>query len=144
MPLLNDAKTCYVGTQPITKIYAGTQMVWGSLQLRIVKFSVPGLPGLFLGAEFVDQEECADCAEMKTTYQYRWYALSGWTSWQQFNGYRTNTNDLVAYVYIAPADDTRYQDGLFELRTNGSVEQVTIDLLTAPNVRTIVPELTCN
>lgn len=28
MPLLNDAKTCYVGTQPITKIYAGTQLVW--------------------------------------------------------------------------------------------------------------------
>ena len=28
MPLLNDAKTCYVGTQPITKIYAGTELVW--------------------------------------------------------------------------------------------------------------------
>jgi hypothetical protein len=28
MPLLNDAKACYVGTQPITKIYAGTDLVW--------------------------------------------------------------------------------------------------------------------
>ena len=28
MPLLNDAKTCYVGTTPISKIYAGTQQVW--------------------------------------------------------------------------------------------------------------------
>ena len=28
MPLLNDAKACYVGTQPITKIYAGNAQVW--------------------------------------------------------------------------------------------------------------------
>ena len=28
MPLLSESKTCYAGTQPITKIYAGTQQVW--------------------------------------------------------------------------------------------------------------------
>ena len=28
MPLLSDAKTCFVGTQPITTIMAGTNLVW--------------------------------------------------------------------------------------------------------------------
>ena len=143
MPVLNDAKTCYVGNQPITKIYAGTQIVWGSLLLRMVKFSVPGTSGSYLGAEFVEQEECADCAEMKTTYQSRFYALSGWSTWQQFSGWRTNTDGGKAFINLGQSDDTRFQDGLFELRTNGSVEQVTIDLLTAPNVGTIVPEFNC-
>lgn len=143
MPLLSDAKTCYVGTTPITNIYAGTQLVWGALQLRMVNFVVPGQPGTFFGAEFAEREECVDCAEMKATYDYRWYALSGWTAWQQFSGWRTNTDGLKAYVYVGTPGDSRFQDGFFELRTNGKVERITIDLPSVPNVGTITPELSC-
>ena len=31
MPLLSDSKTCYVGTQPITKIMAGAVEVWSKV-----------------------------------------------------------------------------------------------------------------
>ena len=41
MPLLSDAKTCYVGTQPITKIYAGTQFVWPKSVVEIIDFNNP-------------------------------------------------------------------------------------------------------
>ena len=143
MPLLNDAKTCFVGTTPITKIYAGSQLVWGALQLRMVNFVVPGVPGTFLGAEFAEREGCVDCAEMKATYQYRFYALGGWIAWQQFSGWRTNTDGLMAYVSLGSSGDSRFQDGLFELRTNGKVERITIDLPSVPTVGTITPEFSC-
>jgi len=149
MPLLSDAKSCLVGQTQIKKIYAGTQLVWPKApasRLRIVNLFVPGGigNGNNLCAEFVEQEECANCAEMKTTYQFRYYANNGWTAWNSFTGYRTNTDGIKAYQYITQTGDQRLQDALFELRTNGIVEQIKIDLPTAPNLGTIVVELYCS
>ena len=144
MPLLSDAKNCYVGTQPITKIYAGTQLVWGSSQIRMVDFRVPGRPSAVFGAEFSEREECVDCAEMKATYQYRWFALGAWTTWQPFLGWTTNAADRMAYIYVSTAGDNRYDNGMFELRTNGTVERINISLAGLPNIGTITPELTCS
>ena len=56
MPILDDAKTCYVGTTPITNIYAGTQLVWPKTvlaqDLRVYTWTdVPGTDatqGLFM------------------------------------------------------------------------------------------------
>ena len=41
MPLLSDAKTCYVGTTPITKIYAGSQFVWPKAPVELLDFQDP-------------------------------------------------------------------------------------------------------
>ena len=41
MPLLSNAKTCYVGTTPITKIYAGTQFVWPKVPVELLDFQDP-------------------------------------------------------------------------------------------------------
>ena len=142
MPLLSDAKTCYVGTTPITKIYAGSQLVWGSLELRVVNFSVPGV-ATYLGVEFTEREECIDCAAMTATYQFRYYALGVWISWQPFTGYRIDNNGFMAYIPLGAPGDSRFQDNLFELRKNGNIEQITINLTNVPNVGTITPELTC-
>ena len=142
MPLLNDAKTCYVGTTPITKIYAGTQLVWGALELRAVNFSVPGL-GAYLGVEFAEREECVDCAAMTATYQFRYYSLGAWTPWQPFTGYRINNNGFMAYIPLGAPSDSRFQDSIFQLRKNGSIEQITLNVTSVPNVGAITPELTC-
>ena len=80
---------------------------------------------------------------MKATYQYRFYALDSWIAWQQFSGWRTNTDGLMAYVSLGSSGDSRFQDGLFELRTNGKVERITIDLPSVPTVGTITPEFSC-
>ena len=142
MPLLNDAKTCYVGTTPITNIYAGTQLVWGSLELRTVNFSVSG-GGTYLGIEFAEREECVDCAAMIATYQYRYESSGVWIPWQPFTGYRIDNNGFTAYISLGSPSDSRFQDSIFELRKNGNIEQITINLTSVPNVGTITPELTC-
>ena len=143
MPLLSDAKTCYVGTQPITKIYAGTQFVWGALQLRMVAFRVLGFPGNRLGAEFLEREECVDCASLKSTYQWRLYANGGWIPWEPFSGWTTDTNGTTAYIYVGGPTDNRFDNGLFELRTNGTVERINISLTGLPDVGLISPILSC-
>ena len=143
MPLLSDAKTCYVGTTPIKKIYAGSRLVWGALNLRMVICAIPGNSSgtiTRLCAEFTELEDCDDCATLRSTYEYRFYALSGWTAWQGFSGWRTNTDIPMCYIALGQADDTRFQDGFFELRTNGNVEQVKIDLANTPHIGTISPD----
>ena len=146
MPLLSDAKTCYVGTQPITKIFAGTQFVWGSSQLRLVNFSVLGQSGLpvYLGAEFSERENCADCAAIQATCQSRFFQNGHWTLWQRFTGWITNGADRMGYLYIGNAGDTRWDNGMLELRTNGTVERINITLAGLPNIGSISPDLQCN
>ena len=143
MPLLSDAKTCYVGTQPITKIFAGTQLVWGELPLRIVTFGVKGGVTGYLGAEFSERENCADCSALRSTYQYRWKVQNNWTAWQQFSGWTTQTTGGMAYINLNPRVDNVFDNGIFELRTNGQVEQITIVLAGLPDIGIINPELSC-
>lgn len=143
MPLLDDAKNCFVGQTQIKQIYAGTQLVWPKSFLRMVNFTVSGQPNAFFGAEFAEREECDDCAEVKSTYQYRWYAQGGWTTWQQFSGWTTNTTERMAFIYVSIAGDNRFDNGMFELRTNGKVERITISLDGLPNIGVITPELSC-
>ena len=143
MPLLNDAKTCYVGTQPITKIYAGQQLVWGKVQMRVVQVLFTGEPTRNFVVEFSENENCADCAQMKSVYQWRYQQSGIWTSWQQFDGWRADVGGLKGYQYLSASTDTRLHNSLFELRINGTTEQITLDLLNAPNLGTIAPNLTC-
>ena len=110
MPVLSDATTCYVGTQPITKIYAGTQRVWGALGLRILQINVGGIGGPYLSAEFAEREDCADCASMKATYQVRWQISGIWTAWTPFTGYVSSQQKGCVH---RKSKHSRYQTRLF-------------------------------
>ena len=144
MPLLDDAKTCYVGTTPITKIYAGSQLVWDALQLRLVIASISG--GSRIVAEFAENEDCDDCASLRSVYQYRYEQAPGaWTAWQPFNGWTVGTDDADAYIFLEnfPFDGDRLNNYKFQLRTNGKIDQIIMNVDNAPNIGTITPTLTC-
>jgi len=144
MPLLSDSKTCYVGTTPITKIYAGAQLVWGALQLRLGIASISG--GTRIVAEFAENEDCDDCAALRSVYQWRYEQSPGvWTTWQPFTGWTVGTDDIDAYIFIMSAgpDNSRLNNMKFQLRTNGKIEQIIMDVDNAPNLGTITPTLTC-
>lgn len=144
MPLLSDSKTCYVGTTPITKIYAGTQFVWGALHLRLVIASISGLASFV--AEFADNEDCDDCESLRSVYQYRYEQAPGvWTAWQPFSGWTVGADDADAYIFIENfgPDNSRLNNMKFQLRTNGKVDQIIMDVDNAPNLGTITPTLFC-
>ena len=147
MPLLSDSKTCYVGTQPITKIYAGTQLVWGAVQLRVVIVYPTSASGQLIAAEFAERENCADCADMKRVYQWRYEQAPGvWIAWEPFSGWTVGTNDPNAYQFLGmyPGDSGRFNNNKLQLRTNGKVQEIIMNVTNAPNLGSITPELTCS
>ena len=136
MPLLDDAKNCFVGQTQIKQIYAGTQKVWPKelAPSKVVKVTFSGAKNYCF--PFAEPDGLS-CLEMKSVYQYRIKPTyeSGWIQWSSFAGYKTAEDGGTAYQYIAAADDNRYHNGDFELRKNGIVvEQIIMDLMNATDV----------
>ena len=155
MPLLNDAKTCYVGTQPITKIMAGAVKVWpnaGVENLQLINLTVipPGSTIDYIHIVFESTFHAQNCAAAASEFQVRWKKTTDpdFNSWQPFNGLTEGT-DLSAgakWKYYQPAAatiDTDYQGARFEIRGNGgSTESITIDL-SLPLSPAITHNLNC-
>jgi len=136
MPLLDDAKNCFVGQTQIKQIYAGTQKVWPKelAPSKVVKVTFSGAKNYCF--PFAEPDGLS-CLEMKSVYQYRIKPTyeSGWIQWSSFAGYKTAEDGGKAYQYIDAADDNRYHDGYFEFRKNGIVgEQIIMDLINATDV----------
>ena len=139
MPLLNDAKSCYVGNQPITKIYAGTQFVWGALNLRLVEANQAGTTDSYLFVAFEELENCADCAEMQLTYQTRWGENGSWDAWVSFKGYRASG---AAYSFLGPRG-AFWEGKDYQVRINGAIETLPLNQDDAPFIGNITPDLDC-
>ena len=136
MPLLDDAKNCFVGQTQIKQIYAGTQLVWpkDSGSCNIVKATFSGQQNYCF--RFAEPDGLS-CPDMKSVYQYRTKQLNNsWTNWNDFTGWKTAEDGGMAYIYISLASDNRYENAEFELRKNGIVfEQCFMtDLINSPNL----------
>ena len=100
MPLLNDAKACFVGNQPITTIMAGSVQVWPKgppppfRALRLF-FTAPSDPSINQGFYIAWKVPIrpSNCSRA-TAYEYRHtetgsaYPDDKWLPWLTF-GYRT-------------------------------------------------------
>ena len=118
--------------------------MWGALQLRLGIASVSG--GSRIVAEFAENEECDDCTSLRSVYQWRYEQSQGvWTAWQPFNGWTVGTDDADAYIFIGNfgSDNSRLNNYEFQLRTNGKIDQMIMNVDNAPNIGTITPTLTC-
>ena len=147
MPLLNDAKTCYFGTTPITSIYAGTQIVWPkgpkALELRAVKSRANAGPTVNLAVEFKEHNNCADCSCMRTTYKFRYTVNGVWGNWVDFRGGIVNGTPALAYCVIAQVGTIDMQGQSFELSVNGiTTDSLVIDENNAPEV-IVYPSFNC-
>ena len=92
MPLLNDAKTCFVGTQPITTIMAGSVQVWSKGPSLY-----PTLSAYYMAPPEVNPNgtqptvliscEAINCAGLDHCYLYRKTSNPGTNdgSWQETN-----------------------------------------------------------
>ena len=109
MPLLSEAKTCYVGNQPITKIYAGAQLVWpkfAKAESVKIKAYQAGSGGTAYEGEwcvaYPDIYECANCEQLKASYefQYKTTLASNFTAWEDFGGYRSEASPYKAYCFL--------------------------------------------
>ena len=142
MPLLSDAKTCYVGTQPIKKIYAGTQLVWPKFakaeSAKIKAFQGVSGSAAYEGewcVAYPDIYECANCEQLKASYQFQYKTTvsSSWTPWQDFIGYRSESEPYTAYCFITPdINDSRWdacQVRIRDKKTGKTVEAV-LDIAT--------------
>ena len=145
MPLLDDAKNCFVGQTQIKQIYAGTQLVWpkDSGSSKIVKATFSGQQNYcFRFAE----PDGLPCPDMQSVYQYR-IKLAGanWSNWNNFAGWTTAEDGGTAYLYLSLASDNRYENAEFEFRKNGIVvEQFTItDLINSPDFGSPTFTLSC-
>ena len=72
MPLLDDAKTCYVGTQPITRILAGTSQVWVTDGRDCDDAGKPPSPGNFRVATYAGDASKYACV-------WQWVMVPGAT-----------------------------------------------------------------
>ena len=151
MPLLNDAKTCYVGTTPITTIMAGSVQVWPkgpeALDLRTVKYSLSQGAYYSLGVEFQENNNCFDCFAMKATYQFRYTTttnnIQSWTGWLEFKGSRNSGIAANAYCNVGSTNYDILQGELFELRAKGIVTgPLLLDIDKAPKI-TVYPSFSC-
>jgi hypothetical protein len=135
MPLLDDAKNCFVGQTQIKQIYAGTQLVWpkDSGSSKIVKATFSGQQNYCFRFAEPDGFPCPD---MQSVYQYR-IKLAGanWSNWNIFNGWKTAEDGGTAYLYITRQTGLAFDNAEFEFRKNGIVvEQFTItDLINSPD-----------
>ena len=118
MPLLNDAKTCYVGTTPITTVMAGSVQVWpkGTLpvgpfdKLKIYEGTSTNPIGQFLSWETVNRpSNCGRASSYAVEYFNPDPNNNGWVLVTYF-GERTGwswlpaNEPLVMAVYIGPTD----------------------------------------
>ena len=136
MPLLDDAKNCFVGQTQIKQIYAGTQKVWPKAD------QVPDVPtpiAIYVRVDLPSKEKFsvlfsfkdASCADMFNIYQNRQESSGEWTSFPYPIGhYSTQPDDPNPFnIYIPSADQFLYDDiynvyqlapHRMELRKNGT------------------------
>ena len=88
MPLLDDAKACYVGTQPITRIMAGTDQVWLADGRDCDDAGRPGRPGNFAVGTWANDASMYAC-------QQQWNqvpgAAGGWKMETELKIFGSNT-----------------------------------------------------
>ena len=137
MTLLSNAKNCYVGSQPITKIMAGNLQVWPkfvtaeSVKIKAYQ-SAPG--GTAYAGEwcvaFPDVYESANCEQLKASYQFQYKTTlaSSWTALQDFIGYRSESEPYTAYCMVTTdINDSRWDACQVRIRdkiTGKTVEAV--------------------
>ena len=103
MPLLNDAKTCYVGTQPITTIMAGSVQVWPYVHDNC---DLPGRPArpehidIFTTPSISPKWNVAVPAY--ESYELEWSPGWYWTSELELNGSAVWTNlQRIEYPFLS-------------------------------------------
>ena len=91
MPLLSDATKLFVGTTPITKVYAGTKSVWPVLNPEVEQYASGAAwgPDRLYWLAVLQTDIPADCAIANSQYSYRTKGAaigdnwSTWYSWAQ-------------------------------------------------------------
>lgn len=118
MPLLDDAKTCYVGTTPITTIMAGSVQVWpkgtpppvGPFdRLMLYQGTQTGSAGLFLSWETPNRPSTCARGTVYTVQSFNtdpsnngWYDFINWNDPRGYNWMPLEYPNVMA-LYLGPA-----------------------------------------
>ncbi len=152
MPLLDDAKNCFVGQTQIKQIYAGTQLVWGGIaNLSQINFTYSVLGGnkssCFVA--FKDIYKSGSCDSVAQRYQKRSkYPFNDyWQGWTPITSCFLGGSSGGWMVYAATVSyaDASYDGSLIEIKdmSLNKSEQITIYTLGTPLSPTPITTLKC-
>lgn len=148
MPLLDDAKNCFVGQTQIKKIYAGTQLVWPKGpsvpdRLSLHKYDPKGM---FIVFDSLLKSTYIPCEYVKTRIRWRFKRTSdpSFTQWYDFDNHYsyiqgTDPAPDVEWTYrlcvlIGSPPPQSYQGAIFEVwkttddGENAWIESIVMDL----------------
>ena len=155
MPLLNDAKTCYVGNQPITTIMAGSVQVWpkgppppvGPFD-RLTLYNgteTNGAAGLFLSWETLSRPSSCARGMVYTVQEFNTNpSVSTWEDFIVFSDYRGYNWMPSAYpnvmaMFLGPAASTAIHDFRLKYEVSPGVYEYSAMVEDAPNIQ--LPQL---
>ena len=148
MPLLNDAKACYVGTTPITTIMAGSVQVWpkgppppvGPFDRLTLYSGTQTTPGeLYLSWE--TQNRPSSCARgivytvqsLDTTGGKGWYDFINWNDPRGYNWMPLAYPSVMA-MYLGPAAGSGALYFRLKYESAPGVYEYSIDVQDAPSI----------
>ena len=134
MPLLDDAKNCFVGQTQIKQIYAGTQLVWpkGPGQPDRLSLHKYDTLGYFVVFNSLSQKSTDPCKYVQSRLQWRYKKISdsAFSSWFAFDYYNsfikgTDMSPDVEWQYFmcilaSTSPNPAYQGATYEIRKNDS------------------------
>lgn len=147
MPLLDDAKTCYVGTTPITTIMAGSVQVWPKgtpppvgpfdyLTLYNGNRSDSAANGLYLSWETLNRP--STCARgtvytVQSLDERGWYDFINWNDPRGYNWMPLEYPNVMA-MFLGPSASSGALYFRLKYESAPGVYEYSIDVQDAPNI----------
>ena len=150
MPLLNDAKTCYVGTTPITTIMAGSVQVWpkgppppvGPFDyITLYKGTqTTANAGLFLSWETLNRPSTCARGTVYTVQEFNtgpsgngWYDFIVWNDSRGYNWMPSAYPNLMV-MFLGPSASTGVHDFRLKYESAPGVYEYSSVVEDAPNI----------
>ena len=139
MPLLDDAKNCFVGQTQIKQIYAGTQKVWpkGPVQPDRLSIHKYDPQGYFVVFNSLVQKGLEPCKSVQSRIQWRYKrtsdsAFSSWSNFDYHLSYIKGTDfspdvewQYTLCVLLGASPNPTFQGATYEIRKEDSTGEGT-------------------